>query len=112
MDDKPFPLFDLEAEARTLAETNHDFEPAIIRTYWFPDPAKREVRLVHISTDTFEKDGVIRPFYFAPYQDDKGFVPPTAIALITPEQERSSSLPKGWGDWDNADVWVWGEPGQ
>ena len=105
--DLPLPEFDLQQEARQLAETNHYFEDSIVRTYWFPDAEKHEVRLVHIDTDTFEKPGVIRPFYFSYSITEAEFVPASAVALIPPEQERRSQLPEGWGEWSDAVVWEW-----
>ncbi len=100
-------IFRFADTAYNLSRTNHDFEESIVRTYWFRDPAEREIRLVHVDTDAFSKPGPIRPFYFGSSVDDGEFTPQSAIALVTESEERVSSLPDGWGEWGDATVWEW-----
>jgi len=101
-------LRSLEEAARYLAEVNHQYEPEITRTYWFPDASGRQIRLVHITPNALGADGRIRPFYFAPTPTRDGIAQESAIGMVPPEQECAIPLPPDWGDWNGAEqTWEW-----
>lgn len=54
----------MEEAAQYLAEVNHEYAPEIKRTYRFPDPAGKQIRLIHVSPNAFGNDGnpAVRPF--------------------------------------------------
>ena len=101
------PLKSLEEAAQYLAEVNHEYEPQITRTYWFNDPAGKEIRLIHIDPNTSGSYEQVSPFYFGASKGDPEPLPKSAVALVRPEEECRLALPNGWGDWESATVWEW-----
>ena len=96
---------DIHTAALDLVAANTEAEPTIIQAYLFP--AEDQIRLIYVDTLTGalrEGEG-IAPFYFGASKMDS--LPyGSAVALIPPEVVGRDVLPKGWGDWDQAEI-IW-----
>lgn len=100
----------IEEAAQYLAEVNHEYAPEITRTYWFPDPEGKEIRMIHVSPNAFGNDGnpAVRPFYFGSSLARDGIAQNTAIGMVLPEEEKAVPFPDGWGDWNTPrKTWDW-----
>jgi hypothetical protein len=96
------PIEEIERQARFLATENMDSDPDIQAVYWFPN--KDEVRLVEITSSIpSSTDNRVHPFYFRP-DPASDLTAPSGIALIQPQEFKSSALPDRWGDWDQAQL--------
>ena len=96
----------LAEAARELSEINREYEPEIVRTYWFDDPDGREVRLVHVySEKPATSRGVLRPFYSGK-SSQSGLPYRSAVGLISRyEDDETLQLPESWGVWSDAIRW-------
>ncbi len=95
----------VEDIARELAKANGDSDRQITVIRWFPDPNVVRLVVVDPRTPVVASGEPIAPFYFG--ADDSGSMPyQSAIAMVSPGDDRSAELPDGWGTWRDAiEVW-------
>ncbi len=86
-------------QAKKLASEARETDPNIRNIYWFPHD--QEVRLIEADENTIKSlTGQVEPFYF----DSTAEIPvPSGIAIIRPDEVGKLEMPKGWGDWKNAE---------
>ncbi|MFH0926181.1 MAG: hypothetical protein V1872_11250 [bacterium] len=91
---------EIEAQAKRLAKENKKSDPQIVKIYWFPNDT--EVRLVEIEDDFITSaSGIVEPFYFDASPEDN-LPAPSGLAIIRCDEYKKLSLPKDWGNWDDA----------
>ena len=97
---------EMKAAAYQLVKESVEAEPEIIKTYWFPSPKDRRIRLIHVDTIAGPTDH-IRPFYFSE-DTQSGLHFPSGVALILPENDQNGENPLDppaeWGTWHDAIV--------
>ncbi len=92
----------IEEQAKYLARENRKAEPSICKIYWFRD--NNEVRLVELLEEMpVSSDGKAYPMYFREAPNEDIFFP-SAIALLSPVDDKKADLPDSWGSWDAAVV--------
>lgn len=93
---------EIERQAKLLADENMEADPEIEAVYWFPN--EDEVRLVEITPSIpSSTDNRVHPFYFRA-DPASNFPAPSGIALIRPQEFKSSTLPDRWGNWNQAQL--------
>lgn len=93
-------IIDIATAAEKLARANAESESSIVKILWFPH--EDQIRLIEVDKSSMAfQDDEIHPYYFSAVAD----IPyVSAIALISPEQEKRLQLPLDWGTWESAVV--------
>lgn len=86
-----------ETAAHELMRAHFGIEKGLTQIAWFPDPNKREIRLIEVNKSTW-RTGKVMAFYLSP---DKDHPYPVKLADVTPEEweeiERGViPIPSGW----------------
>lgn len=96
------PIEEIERQARFLANENMQADPDIQAVYWFPN--QYEVRLVEVSPSIpSSTDNRVHPFYFQP-DPISNLTVASSVALVRPQEVKSSTLPDGWGEWQHVQL--------
>jgi len=73
---------------------------SIVRSYVFPDPEEKTIRVVHIDRKMFPEESVM-PVMFGPDRQ-YGLNHPMFIAVVDEGAESRIEPPAGWGSWEDA----------
>src|SRR5580700_10884490 len=90
----------LDGESRKLVKMNQSEVRSIVRSYVFPDPEEKTVRVVHIDREMFPEESVM-PVMFGPDRQ-YGINHPMLIAVVDEGAEQRIEPPEGWGSWMDA----------
>lgn len=92
--------------AKDLLRDNLKADPEITKVYLFP--SDDEIRLIYVDPTTMplHPGDAIAPFYFGASKLEKETYSyyTTGISVIRLEEAETAWLPRGWGEWADAEI--------